>query len=54
MLEMAGVFEFGERKFPVDREVEFAGIGGMGFPTLPQVSFPKRDVRFANCDAGIF
>jgi hypothetical protein len=28
MLEMAGVFEFGERKFPVDREVEFAGIGG--------------------------
>ena len=25
--------------------VGFAGIGGMGLPTLPQVSFPRSDVR---------
>ena len=25
--------------------VGFAGIGGMGLPTLPPVSFPRSDVR---------
>jgi hypothetical protein len=29
MLEMAGLFGFGKQKFPEDREVEFAGIGGI-------------------------
>ena len=34
-------------------EVEFAGIGGMGFPSLPRVRCPLRDVRFAKRDAGL-
>ena len=34
--------------------VGFGGMCGMGFPTLPQVSFPGKDVCFANCDAWVF
>lgn len=54
-VEMAGVFrclreEISPRGHGDDEEVEFAG---MGFPSLPQVSCPARDIRFAKSDGGI-